>query len=395
MDRRRERALPGVRVLEIGGMVATPYCGQVLADLGADVLKLELQGHDDPARELPDRLGDQAAVFAMLNRNKRSVAVDLAHPEGREVFYRLVRTADVLLDGLLPGELDRMGAGYEAVVRQAPRILYCSITGYGQDGPYAQRPGRDCNFAAVSGLLHADTRPSPPPVPLVELAGALFAAVSILAALRARDRTGQGQHLDLSLTEAAVALSALHYGLYWARGGPPEAPGPFDGGCPGYGIYATADGRHLSLGAIDDRHWRRLCELVGRPDLAGDRQGAEPGRREAIQAALVATIGQRTRDEWVDLLADDEVCAAPVLNLYEAMHDPHLVHRGVFTALPLPGGGRQHHVAFPVRLPATPARLERPPPRKGEHTEVVLTELGYSGAEVRELVRIGAVALAT
>jgi crotonobetainyl-CoA:carnitine CoA-transferase CaiB-like acyl-CoA transferase len=395
--RTRERALTGIRVLELCGSLPGPFCGQLLADLGADVVKVEWQEGGDPARNERERIAGMGASFVMANRNKRSVVLDLGQAAGREVFFRLARTADVLLEGDRPGALDRLGVGYEAIAREAPRVVYCSLTGYGQDGPYAQRPGSDINYAALSGMLDQngarDGAPIPLALPAADLGGALFAAVSILAALRARDRSGVGQHIDVSLTDAAIALLPLQYASCWAdSGAPTRGASSLTGGYPGYGVYVTRDGQYLALGAFEDRFWRRLCELLGRPDLVERRRPRDTLELEKVETAVAMAIAERTREEWVELLADDEVCAAPVLALQEALRDPHNVHRDTFTSCEGQNGQRLPQVSFPVRLSETPAAMVRPPPRLGEHTREVLSELGYTQAEILRLENAGTVA---
>jgi crotonobetainyl-CoA:carnitine CoA-transferase CaiB-like acyl-CoA transferase len=394
--KREERALAGIRILELATGLAGPFCGQVLADLGADVLKIERLPGGDETRSDREQIAGLGASFVMTNRNKRSVALDLTRPAGREVLHRLARTADVLVESEAPGALDRLGIGHEAMAREAPRLVYCSVTGYGQHGPYARRPGHDINFAAIAGMLapigRRDGMPAPPTFPASELGGALFAAVSILAALRARDRTGAGQYIDLSLADAAISLLPLQYALSWAQG-PGEASPP-GGHPPGYGIYVTRDGEYLALGAHEDRYWRRLCELIGRPDLGERHLPRDAAERERVETALAMAIAERTREEWIELLADDEVCAAPVLTLEGAMRDPHNVHRDTFGHLSLRDGARVPQIGYPARLSETPAVIARPPPRVGEHTEEVLLELGYTRPELVRLENAGAVATA-
>jgi crotonobetainyl-CoA:carnitine CoA-transferase CaiB-like acyl-CoA transferase len=396
---RREHALAGVRVLEVAEHLAGPLCAQILGDLGADVIKVEPPG-GDPARAEEPQLAGIGATFAVANRNKRSAAIDLAHPAGKEIFLQLARRADVLVAGRPPGDLERLGLGFEEVAREAPRLVYCALTGYGLDGPYAQRPGRDANFAALVGLVDQTGRRGGPPAlpgaPVAEVAGALYAAISVLAALRVRDASGRGQLVDASVAEAALALCAPAIAGSWAAGSPPRRGAASQtGGRPGYGVYATRDGRFLTLAALEERHFARLCELAGQPDLAARPLPADEGEREGIDAALARAIAQRTRDEWVDLLADDEVCAAPVLSLEEVPRDPHLVDRGAFASVALPEGSRLPQIAFPVHLGETPASLSAAPPPLGAHTREVLADLGYGPEEVRRLAGEGAIALAT
>jgi crotonobetainyl-CoA:carnitine CoA-transferase CaiB-like acyl-CoA transferase len=363
---RPQRALAGVRVLELGPTLASAWCGQTLGDLGADVIRIE-----PPAG---DALRADPPAIAATCRNKRSLTLELGNAADREIFLRLARTADAVIDGYAPGTLDRLGLGFDRVRRVAPRIVYCAVTPYGQDGPYASRVADESNIAAMSGLTAALGGPTPLPLlglPVASTLGALFAVVSLLAALQARERLGEGQRIDVSASDAAASLLAFPF----------AGVSGFDSSLPGCGTYTTREGQQISLAASTEARWARLCQLLGRDDLRSARQaaGADSQQRAAIDAEVAAAFVQRTRDAWLDLLADDEVGVAPVHDPVSAARDPHLVHRGVFVAAPAGGDApavRATSTRFPALLSATPAQVSRPAPALGQHTAELLRELG-------------------
>ncbi|HEV8323984.1 MAG TPA: CaiB/BaiF CoA-transferase family protein [Myxococcota bacterium] len=386
--------LEGVRILDLSRLLPGPYATQLLADLGADVVKIEEPGRGDYARGYGLRLGEHGAHFALLNRSKRSVALDLKRPAARDAFLRLADRADVVVESFRPGVMDRLGLGAELLRARNPRLVYCAISGYGQDGPYRDRPGHDLNYCATAGAISLSGPPDPDADPALQgcqLAdvggGALMAVMGVLAALLARARTGAGQVVDVSMLEGTASLLTYAFAELFARrarGEPPAAAAPrrgtarLHGGRPGYGVYRCQDGRHVALAALEEKFWARFCALAGRPDLAPRHAPATPADVAALRAELDALFATRPRDEWVALMAADEVCLTPVHDLAEAAADPQLQARGFFTALP--DGTPQ--LAFPVKLSATPARPPSPAPALGAHTRALLAEAGLSEAEI-------------
>ncbi|MFY3744892.1 CaiB/BaiF CoA transferase family protein [Anaeromyxobacter sp. Red801] len=384
--------LAGVRILDLTRLLPGPYATLVLADLGADVVKVEDPQGGDWLRWMPPLAGEQSGAFHALNRNKRSLALDLRRPEGAEAFLRLAARADAVVESFRPGVLDRLGVGYEALRARAPGLVLCSISGYGQDGPYAARAGHDLDYCAVSGVLAANGAPDAPRplgVQVADVAGGAWPAVAgILAALLRRASTGEGAHVDVSMTEGALALLAMPLGMAWARGAPLERGRELlDGGAACYGVYRTRDGRFVALAALEPPFFAAFCDAVGRPDLA-PRQWDDGGA--AIRAELEAVFAARTRDEWAAFAAAHDACVAPVLEGDEPRADPQLAARGAFVAVDTPWEGRAlPAVASPVRLRGEAAPL-RPAPRLGEHGEAVLAEAGFSPAEIAALRAAGA-----
>ncbi|WP_242333867.1 CaiB/BaiF CoA-transferase family protein [Anaeromyxobacter sp. SG66] len=384
--------LEGLRVLDLSRLLPGPFATLVLADLGADVVKIEAPPDGDALRSLPPLAGEASGAFHALNRNKRSLALDLRRPEGVAAFLRLAAPADVVVESYRPGVLDRMGLGYAALRAASPRLVLCSITGYGQDGPYAGRAGHDVDYCALAGVLGLNGEPERPVLPGVQIAdlagGAWPAVAGILAALVRRAATGEGAHVDVSMAEGALALMTLPLALAWARGAPTvRGRELLSGGAATYGVYRTKDGRFVALGALEPKFFAAFCEAVGRPELAPRQlEGGGAGPRAELEAIFAA----RTRDEWAAFAAAHDVCVAPVLEGDEPCSDPHLAARGAFVEVATPWEGRAiRGVATPVRLRGEEAP-RRPAPRMGEHGEAVLREAGFSEEELASLRAAGA-----
>jgi len=391
-------AFAGVRMLDLSRLLPGPYCSLLFADLGAEVIKVEEPGLGDYARATLPHWGDSGigSYFLLLNRNKKSLSLNLKHEAGKAVFRRLVETADVLLESFRPGVMNRLGLGWEALRAINPGLVYCAVTGYGQDGPYRDLVGHDINYMGYAGALSlTGPRGGPPLMPGVQVAdlggGALLAAFAMAAALFQRRATGRGQFVDAAMTDGVVSWLAPYFGPLFATGKVPvRGEERLNGGWICYQVFETADGRHVTLGALEPKFWANFCRLVGREDLVGV-QYATGAARDRAEAEMRALFRTRSRDEWLRLLQSDDVCAGPVLTLDEVVHDPQLVHRGLFQAVTHPTLGRVPQVAFPVKLSESPARMETAPPALGAHTDEILGSLGYDREAIAALRRDGVV----
>jgi crotonobetainyl-CoA:carnitine CoA-transferase CaiB-like acyl-CoA transferase len=387
-------ALPlhGVRVLDLSRLLPGPYATLVLADLGADVVKVEDPSGGDYLRWMPPMAGEQSGWFHALNRNKRSLALDLRRPEGPATLLRLARRFDVVLESFRPGVMERLGVGYEALSRENAGLVFCSISGYGQDGPYRDRAGHDIDYVALAGVLALNgppERPVPLGVQVADVAGGSWPAVAgILAALLGRTATGKGAWVDVAMAEGALAMMALQQGAAAAEGRAlRRGAEQLNGGSACYGVYRAKDGGFVALGALEPRFFRTFCEAVGRPELGDvqfDRDGAGP------RAEVEAIFATRTRDEWGAFAARHDVCVMPVLEGDEPSRDPQLVHRGSFVEVPTPWEGKaMPGLASPVRIRGLDAPL-RAAPRIGEDSDAVLAESGFDAGEVAALRASGA-----
>jgi len=356
----------------------------VLADLGADVIKVAEPGE-------AARRGPGAPQVNPLDRNKRSMALDLKQEPARHAFYRLVDTADVVVEGFRPGVVARLGVDYPTLSQRNPRLVYCSISGYGQDGPYRDLPGHDINYISIAGALGMIGRPdAPPTIPHNLLAdyagGGLLAATAILAALLARHHTGRGQYLDVAMTEGVMYLMAATFARYFQSG---EVPRPgqtmLDGALPEYEVYETADGGYISLGCLEPKFFANLCHALGRGDLIPRR-----GQAEVVRAAFREAFRRRTRDEWFHLLQDKDICVARVYSLDEVEADPQVQHRGMVWEMGDEGGEKVKQVAPALRLAGVAEARRRPPPHPGQHSEEVLQEIGYDSQAIAALRAQGA-----
>jgi crotonobetainyl-CoA:carnitine CoA-transferase CaiB-like acyl-CoA transferase len=396
-------ALDGIRVLDLSRLLPGGFCSLLLADHGADVLKVEDTGAGDYLRWASPHVAGAdptagSALFLALNRNKRSIRIDLKQDAGRELLLALARDHDVVLESFRPGVLDRLGVGYDALRAANPRIVLCSISGYGQDGPLRGRAGHDLNYLALAGVLGlAGEGPDGPPAqPAGQIAdfggGALMAAFGILAALRERDRSGEGQHVDVSMADGALSWMALIAAAHLAGGTlPARGRHELAGGIVCYRPYACADGGWVTLAALEPRFWAAFCRGVERDDLL-ERQFEAPG--SAAHDELVAIFASRTRAEWERFASEVECCLEPVLALDETLRSEHVAARGMIVGLDQPGVPEPvRQLGAPVKLSRTPADCNRlPGPALGEHTEAVLRAAGYDDARIAELLRTGAVA---
>jgi crotonobetainyl-CoA:carnitine CoA-transferase CaiB-like acyl-CoA transferase len=400
----RSAALSHVRILDLSRVLAGPWATQALADLGAEVIKVERPGTGDETRGwgppwLEARPGEArtAAYFAATNRGKRSVTVDLARPEGQAIVRRLAARSDVLVENFKVGTLARNELDPADLRRENPRLVTCSITGFGQDGPYRDRPGYDFLLQAMGGLMSVTGAPDDAPgggpmkvgVALTDLLTGTYAAIAILAALAHRDRTGEGQHVDLSLLDVQVAALANQAQSFLVTGVPPLRLGNAHPSIVPYQAFVTADG-HLVLAVGNDAQFARFCEVAGRPDLARDPRFATNAARVTARAELVALLApllaSRPTAAWVAALEEADVPCGPINDLAQVFDDPQVRHRGLRVEIPRPGGGTIPAVRSPMRLSATPVSHEVPPPSLGEHTREVLSELlGMSEEEVASL----------
>lgn len=389
-------ALAGYRVLEVARVPPAELPGMMMADLGADVLKIE-----SPAGSNPHGLsGARDAAASPTNRNKRSIVLNLKSDEAKGVFRELVRTADVLVEGYRPGVMSRLGLGYEELRGINPRLIYCAMSGFGQDGPYRMRPAHDMNFMALTGALDLLGEPGGQPmVPsnmVADLgAAAMHAFGGVLAALLARERTGAGQLVDISYLDTTMALVGASMGMrhFFGRGQyTPKGAGIAGLSYPYYKCYLTKDDRYLAVACSEMPLWVNFCKAIGRPDLASvtraediyQRVANEAERRAAEQVATV--IRSRNSSEWEEIFAQTDVCCSIVKSVEEAMEDPQLRHRGMIGFTEHPAFGSIGHIAPPIRLSATPAKVRTCGPMPGEHTLPVLRDLGYGEGDIDRML---------
>jgi crotonobetainyl-CoA:carnitine CoA-transferase CaiB-like acyl-CoA transferase len=393
---RMQAAFSGIKVVDVSRLLPGPFCSMLLADFGADVIKIEDPGTGDYIRWWPPLLGENSGFHVVLNRNKRSLTLNLKKNEAKEIFKQLVAGADVVLEGFRPGVMDRLGLGYEVLRRINPKLIYCSITGYGADGPRAQRAGHDINYLALNGVLSYSGRANNPTMSGVQIAdlggGALYAAFSIATALFARERLGTGQSIDLAMTDGALTWNCLRWGKYIADGLMPSQGDDFlNHGFACYNLYATRDGRTMSLGALEPQFWKIFCEAVGRPDW-NQPDYFEPGPHQKIlHQELSVLFGSKTLAEWTQIFADKDCCCEPVLNMDEVMADEQTQQRQMVVDMLHETWGAYRQLGIAPKFSQTPGSIRSHAPELGEHTTEILTELGISQGMQEDLRTNGAI----
>lgn len=389
------KPLDGITVLDLTRLLPGAVATMTLGDFGADIIKIEEPGLGDPARQSRAGIKQPGAYFLATNRNKRSIAINLKQPAGRQIFLELANKADVVVEGFRPGVMDRLGIGYETLKKLNPRLVYCAITGYGQDGPYRGNAGHDINYISIAGLLGVNGMTDGPPViPGVQIAdlagGSMHAVIGILLALQARERTGEGQMVDVSMMDGSLAMMFVPFAAYLANGAQPQrgAQG-LSGRYACYQVYQTKDGRFLALGALEPKFWVNACRVLGREDLI-DSQFIDGEQRASIRT-LSDIFQSKTAHEWLAAFEGVDTCIALIKDVAEMFDDPQVKHRGLIAEIEHPESGRIKQIAPTVKLSATPGEMRSPPPLLGEHTSEVLKEIGYSDDVINKLSHDGVI----
>ncbi len=379
------RPLSGIRVLDLTRLLPGPFLAMALSDLGADVVKVEDPRLGDYMRPMPPAKGGIGGRFHAVNRDKRSLALDLKAPAGRDAFLRLVERADVVLESFRPGVMERLGVGYDTLAAKNPRLVLASISGYGQDGPYKERAGHDLNYIGLAGLLAMTGprggAPLMPGVPVADFAGGgLWGAIGVLGALVGRERSGRGAWVDVSMTEGALALMAAEIGNMDCGARPTRGQDALNGGLACYGVYATRDGKYLSVGALEPKFWVAFNQAIGRkPDMS--ELVLPPEGQERVRAEVQAILATRTRAEWEAVFASADACCEPVLELDELADHPQHRARRVFFHVTHPQAGETLQGRTPVGEPSARSAA----PALGQHTDAVLGEYGFSAEDIAAL----------
>ncbi len=390
--------LSSLKVLDFSALLPGPFGTLLLADMGADVLRVESPTRPDMVRMVPPFDAGQSTAHAFLNRSKRGIGIDLKKPEGVELVKQLVKDYDIVVEQFRPGVMDRLGVGYGALKAVNPRLIYCSITGYGQTGPYKDRAGHDMNYLAIAGVLGYNGRKSTGPAPMaVQVAdvagGSCHAVMGILAAVIHRAQTGEGQFVDISMTDAAFTLHALTAPPALVAGEQPGLESTQLNGGTFYDCYETADGRHFSVGGLEPQFFMQFCAAIGRPELAPKGMVmADPEVVASLKADIASEMKKKTYAEWEQVFIAIDSCTEPVLTFAEACEHPHIKARDLIVDVPRPDGTSQRQLGTAIKFSRTPATFRHIGTELGSHTDEVLRELGLSAERIAELRKTGAVA---
>ena len=388
------KALDGVRVLDLTRALAGPFCTLMLGDYGADVIKIELPGTGDDTRTWgPPFIGEESAYFLSINRNKRSLTLNFKEPQAVEIFLKLVEDTDVIVENFTPGVMERLGLGYETIKAANPKIVYCSISGFGQTGPYQKRPAYDQIMQGVSGLMSITGDPEGEPekigIAVTDIGAGMWAAFAVLAALHHRQKNGEGQYIDLAMLDAQVAWLTYQAAFFFATNTPPKRLGKAHPTLVPYQAFMAQDGKYFNVAVGSERLWERFCQGIKREDLKDNPDYATNGDRVRNRTKIVPLLQEfflkRPSLEWVEDLQAANVPAGPINDLADVFSDPQVLHRQMLLEMPHPTLGSIKQTGLPLKFSLTPGGLDRHPPLLGEHNQEILQGLGYSAAQIEEM----------
>ena len=388
------KALEGIRVLDLTRALAGPFCTLMLGDNGADVIKIEIPGSGDDTRKWgPPFIGNESAYFLSINRNKRSLTLNLQDPKAQDVFMKLAKDSDVVVENFTPGVMDRFGLGYEAVKAVNPNVVYCSISGFGQDGPYRSRPAYDQIMQGVGGLMSITGEPDGEPqkigIAVTDIGAGMWSAFAITTALHHRDKTGEGQYIDISMLDAQVAWLTYQAAFFFANDEPPKRMGAAHPTLVPYQAFMCSDGKYINVAVGSERIWERFCQGMGREDLKDHPAYSVNSVRVAHRGAIVSMLQEifltRPVSEWVEDLQAANVPCGPINDLADVFADPQVLARDMLQEMPHPTLGTIKQTGLPIKFSRTPGGLDRHPPLLGEHNQEILSSLGYSDADVQSL----------
>jgi len=393
-------ALDGIKVLDLSRVLAGPYGTQILADHGAEVWKVEIPGKGDDTRAFgPPFQNGESAYFMSVNRNKRSITINMKSNDGIEIIKNLLLKADVLIENFRPGTLDKFGLDADSALKMNPRLIYCSVSGFGQTGPWSRKPGYDLAIQGMGGIMSLTGEPDGPPAKvgtsIADIISGIYAAQGILLALVARNKTGRGQKIDISMLDGQISLLTYQAGIYFAKGKSPMRKGnQHPTICP-YETFKTKDG-YLNLAVGNDKLWLSFCELINRPDLKSDERFTTNPKRVACRNILFPILSEifstRSTAEWISLLEKAGIPAGPIFTVEEVLEHEQTKAREMVVAMEHPKAGRIRLTGIPIKLSDTPGKIKTPPPVAGQHTEEILRNvLGYSKEKIEELRKSGAI----
>jgi crotonobetainyl-CoA:carnitine CoA-transferase CaiB-like acyl-CoA transferase len=378
-------ALEGIKILDLGRLLPFEYTTVILGDLGADVLKIEEPKHGDYMREMPPINKKENIIFQMLNRNKKSMTLDLKKDKGKEIFLQLVKEYDVVFEGFRPKVMEKLGLGYERLKEINPKLVYCAATGYGQYGSYSQRPGHDINYISIAGILGTTglDKPVIPGIPIADMTIGVYSALSILAAIIAREKSGEGQFIDISMTDCMLSFNIVNIANYLVEN--KDAPIlDLRGGLPNYNVYETKDGKYISMGNLEYKFCKNFCDTVGRKDLIEEYESnLIDEKTEYLKTELQKIFKEKNRDEWVKLFEGVDTCITPVYSIEETLEDRLFKEREMITEVYHPIEGKVKQIASPIKFSKTKQKIKSYSPMLGEHTDLMLKSLGYDEKDIK------------